>query len=55
MKKWSPTHLQPIGVPCCQRSSTTLDSLDVAAKKKLDGYVVYEHHASTPASQKKTS
>jgi hypothetical protein len=31
MKKGSPTHLQPIGVPgSCQRSSTTPD---VAAKK----------------------
>jgi hypothetical protein len=25
MKKWSTTHRQPIGVPCCQRSSTTPD------------------------------
>jgi hypothetical protein len=25
MKKWSTTHRQPIGVPCCQRSPTTPD------------------------------
>jgi hypothetical protein len=25
MKKWTATHLQPIGVPCCQCSPTTPD------------------------------
>jgi hypothetical protein len=31
MKTWSPTHLQPVGVPRCQRSDSATP--DVAAKK----------------------
>jgi hypothetical protein len=33
MKTWSPTHLQPVGVPCCQRSDSR-PTPDVAAEKK---------------------
>jgi hypothetical protein len=47
-KKWSTTHLQPIGGPCCQRSSATPD---VAAKKiSMDMLFM----STKPAAQKKT-
>ena len=44
MMTWSPTHLQPVGVPCCQRS---YNHPGCRNEKNLDGYVVYEHQASS--------
>jgi hypothetical protein len=47
MMTWSPTHLQPVGVPCCQRSYTP----DVATKKiSMDMLFM----STKPAAQKKT-
>jgi hypothetical protein len=39
MKKWSPTHLQPAEVPCCQRSDNHPGCRD---EKELDGNLVYQ-------------
>jgi hypothetical protein len=47
-KKWSATHLQPIGVPCCQRSPTTSD---VATNKNSTDMLFM---STKPAAQKKT-
>jgi hypothetical protein len=47
MKKWSRTHLQRIGVPCCQRSPTTLD---VVTKKNSTDMLFM---STKPAAQKK--
>jgi hypothetical protein len=47
-KKWSATHLQPIGVPCCQRSPTTPDA--ATNKNSVDMLFI----STKPASQKKT-
>jgi hypothetical protein len=50
MKKWSTTHRQPIGVPCCccQRSPTTPD---VVTKKNSTNMLFM---STKPAAQKKT-
>jgi hypothetical protein len=49
MKRWSATHLQPIGVPCCcQRSPTTPD---VATNKNSTDMLFM---STKPAAQKKT-
>ena len=47
-KKWSTTHRQPIGVPCCQRSPTTPD---VVTKKNSTNMLFM---STKPAAQKKT-
>jgi hypothetical protein len=38
MKRWSPTHLQPVGVPCCQRSDSHPRCRN---EKNLDGFGVF--------------
>ena len=38
MKKWSTTHRQPIGVPCCQRSDS---HPGCRGEKNLDGSGVF--------------
>jgi hypothetical protein len=44
MKKWSPTHLQPIRGALLPAQ---LNHPGCRGEKKLDGYVVYEHQASS--------